>query len=341
MWGEETLCGQFGIVAGALAAYMLDVTEPTLTFVVIAFNEEQGIEESLQSILRLDSLPANFEVVVIDDGSTDGTCERVRSVAGEHPAVRLVRTPNGGRGHARAAGVDAARATDLIAFVDADIVLPKHWLVDCRRLLLNSDLDAVGGVAVPDGDVAYVHRAFGLVPKPVSSSTAVTGNNGLFRRSVFDRVRYDSSKRNGEDVDLVHQMHAAGLEAQTLTDVRVEHREAKTYSQSVLWLFESGRGATRQFFEHPEWRLPDVAFAGFALSALAGATSSRVSRKRAVGLALPVAYVAATAAAHLRGRFELARTPVRSAAAVAVNSTLMLAYYAGRLDGLVSQRRYR
>jgi hypothetical protein len=306
---------------------------PTVSFVVIAYNEEANIADCLES-LRTQAAGCDAEFIVVDDASTDATRAVARDFAGREPRARLVEMPvNGGRGAARRAGVEASRG-DYVAFVDADIVLPPHWL-GTTLACLGDGADACGGVAVPDGDVTFLANRFRLRPRPVAPTAAVTGNNGLFRRSVFERVQFAARKRSGEDVDIVHRMGAAGMRATTLPDLLVDHREAKGFVRSVRWLFESGVGASAQLREQRRLRTPDVAFAGAVAAVLAAAglaVTGRVPARTAP--VLPLAYVAVTAGAHLWTRFDVRATPARSAAAWACNGALIAGYYAGRLRGL-------
>src|ERR1700691_1227930 len=102
-----------------------------VAFVVIAHNEAIGIADCLRSIASQQEL-SNFEVVVVDDGSTDATSTVLRSLQREIPELRVLQhETNLGRGAARAAGVRATRSC-LIAMVDGDIVLPSDWLSRCH-----------------------------------------------------------------------------------------------------------------------------------------------------------------------------------------------------------------
>ncbi len=88
--------------------------EPTVSVVIPAYNAERYIGETLESVLA--QTYRDFEVVVVDDGSTDGTREIVRNY-GE--PVRLVEQPNSGPAAARNRGIREARGR-FIAFIDAD-----------------------------------------------------------------------------------------------------------------------------------------------------------------------------------------------------------------------------
>ncbi len=308
----------------------------TVSFVVIAYNEERNIERTLRSILALEDVP-EFELIVVNDGSRDSTLQIVQRLATENPHIRVVDQPNSGRGAARAAGVQAAKG-DYLAFIDADIVLPADWLTRCMAQM--TEYDAAGGIAVPDGDATFVYRVCDLQPKVAAQTTTITGNNGLFKRSVFDKVSYNEAKKNGEDVALGYAMQAAGLKAICLPDLVVDHRETKSYSESLSWLFESGIGASRQFYEHRQIRLPDLAFAGFiGLLLLTVLVPLVTSLPWWIGLVVLFLYVSASSLMHLMGKFFLERTPLRSIAGLLINDTLITAYYLGRAIGLLTEWR--
>jgi hypothetical protein len=185
-----------------------------------------------------------------------------------------------------------------------------------------------------------VYRVCNLQPKVAAQTTTITGNNGLFRRSVFDKVSYSPTKKNGEDVALGYAMQTVGLKAICLPDLVVDHREHKTYGKSLSWLFESGIGASRQFYEHRHIRLPDLAFAGFVgLLLLTIMSPLFTGLSWWLGLVVLFLYVSASSFMHLMGKFFLTRTPLRSLAGILVNNSLITAYYFGRAAGLVTEWR--
>lgn len=311
--------------------------ETFVSFVVIAYNEAGNIARALDAISRLDDL-GEHEIIVVDDGSHDCTGQVVASIALRNPCVHLIElAENRGRGHARNAGIAKARG-GLIAMVDADIILPVDWLTRAREALEKHD--AVGGVAVPDGDVAYIYKHFKLVPRIVRGTTTVTGNNGLYRRRVFDVVSFDPALRDGEDVALNHAMKRQRLSARTVRGLLVQHEESKKLGTSLKWLFDSGRGATRQLLTYHEVRQPDLAAGAFVGATVLGVLLTR-RKHPLIGAAVPCGFVLAASAQHVRTRFE---TPLsqwrRTAPAVAVDSAMLTAYFAGRLAGLATLIRH-
>jgi glycosyltransferase involved in cell wall biosynthesis len=298
------------------------------SFVIIAFNEAERIERTLRSITAQSGLD-DYEVIVVDDCSSDDTAAVVRRYASQDPAVKVISHPvNRGRGAARATGIGAAVGR-YVAMVDADIILSPDWYESCAAAL--NGAHAVSGTPIPDGDVQYLYTTLGLRPRARPSTTTITGNNALFKREVFDRVGFDPSFRNGEDVALSHALADAGLEARVLDDVTVEHEEDKGLLGSLAWMYESGVGATRQLLVFRRLRGPDAAFALWLAAGLAGAGWA-AKRRAAWPAAAPLAITVAVSAAHVRDKFFLRRErPLRVGFAVGLNTAMLLAYFGGRL----------
>lgn len=114
---------------------------PGLVSVVIpAYDAEAFIAETLDSVLAQTWTP--FEVVVVDDGSTDGTIAVAESFGDR---VRVVACPHRGHAATRNAGIEAARG-EFIAFIDADDLMPPDALaIRMRHMLADPALDMVAG----------------------------------------------------------------------------------------------------------------------------------------------------------------------------------------------------
>lgn len=306
-----------------------------LSFVVIAYNEGENIAKAITSIKSLHQLPI-FEIVIVNDGSTDNTFTEAQNLSEKMHEIRIINfESNRGRGAARSAGL-AATEGRMIAFVDADIVLPEDWWIHTSACL--SSADACGGIAVPDGDVAFVHRTFDLRPKVRPHTTAVTGSNGLFRRTVFSKVSFDENKRNGEDVDLGSQMQAAGLTATSIPWLIVQHNEQKSFVRSLAWLYESGTGAAYQYAERKVWRIPDLATLVFVL-VIVVATYLSLSTSPWLGLLLVLLFLLASSATLMISKFHYKPNGLKFVGGISVQSLLLFSYFAGRTVGFLARKK--
>ena len=115
-----------------------------LSIVVPCFNEEQRLPRTIEQIQRyLDGKHADYELILVDDGSSDGTRQVMDAAAGRHSSVRVEALPhNRGKGRALAVGVEAARGEEIL-LTDADLSTPIEEL---ERL--QAAVDKGAGVAI-------------------------------------------------------------------------------------------------------------------------------------------------------------------------------------------------
>ncbi|MFC7274084.1 bifunctional polysaccharide deacetylase/glycosyltransferase family 2 protein [Paractinoplanes rhizophilus] len=192
------------------------VTEP-VSVIVPAYNEKEGIEAAVRSLAGGD-YPGGIEVVVVDDGSTDGTAALVERMA--LPNVRVVRVPNGGKANALNTGIALAKH-DLIVTVDGDTVFEK----DSIRMLVQAFADpAVGAVAgnVKVGNrekmvAAWQHIEYVIgfnldrrLYEVLDCMPTVPGAIGGFRRRALAEVGGISDETLAEDTDVTMALCRAG-----------------------------------------------------------------------------------------------------------------------------------
>jgi len=191
------------------------VTEP-VSVIVPAYNEKAGIEAAVRSLSGGDH--PDIEVVVVDDGSTDGTAALVERLA--LPNVRVVRVPNGGKANALNTGVALAKH-DLIVTVDGDTIFEP----DSIRMLVQPFANpAVGAVA---GNVKIGNRrslvalwqhieyviGFNLdrrLYEVLNCMPTVPGAIGAFRRRALREVGGFSDETLAEDTDVTIALCRAG-----------------------------------------------------------------------------------------------------------------------------------
>lgn len=188
---------------------------PLISVIVPAYQAAKTLREALSSILGQDYAP--LEILVIDDGSTDGTFELARSFG---PPIMCLHQENAGPAAARNRGLLAARG-ELIAFLDADDLWPPHKLAaQVERMGEDPELDVV------QGRVAYVgFAAPGIALEAEGTVPGVHLGGALFRRRVFDRVGpFDPALRRGEDQDFFLRAREAGVKLTILERVTLLYR---------------------------------------------------------------------------------------------------------------------
>ena len=307
-----------------------------VTFVVIAFNERNSIVDCISSILNqnVKESRVNITVLVVDDGSTDGTAELVEEIF--TTKVKILKQENVGRGLARLKGIENAD-TSLIAMVDSDIRLPIDWLDICLENLESNA--GVGGVAVPDGDCTTIQRIFNLSPKIKKGSIYVTGNNALFRTDALRDSGQKWLTPLGEDFRLNQALQIKGYKLKRIDNLVVHHIESKTYRESLKWLYKSGEDATRLWLEFKITRTPDIASVFFLGSVISIPILSPFFGLWSFLSALLL--VLLVGLSHLVSKFYFYKNTRGFIVALLPNSVLMLSYFIGRIYGILSLLRFR
>ncbi len=113
-----------------------------ISVIIPTYNVVDYVDELLESIRA--SLGVRIEIIVVDDGSTDGTRDRVLAHQRADPRVRFIRSPGAGGGQARDAGIELARGTYL-AFADGDDLVPPRAYANLLALARRSDADVING----------------------------------------------------------------------------------------------------------------------------------------------------------------------------------------------------
>ncbi len=184
---------------------------PRISVVVCTHNGERTIRDCLEGLLSLEY--PNFEVIVVDDGSTDATAEIAREYG-----FRLISTENRGLSNARNTGMEAATG-EIVAYLDDDSYPDPHWLTYLAATFLNTTHAGVGGpnIAPPaDGLIAdCVDNAPGNPAHVLlcdQEAEHIPGCNMAFRRACLEEIGgFDPQFLvAGDDVDVCWRLRQKG-----------------------------------------------------------------------------------------------------------------------------------
>lgn len=232
---------------------------PELSVVVPAYDAEETLPTQLEALLA--QRPAwPWEVLVCDNGSTDGTADLVRAWAQRMPELRLVdASARRGPSAARNIGVSQARGP-RIAFCDADDRVADGWVAAMRRALDEHEFVAgpfEGSLLNADAEsaVTWTAQAHGLTVKPFLPQfvTAGSGNMGVLR-AVFDEVGgFYEGARTAEDDDFCLRVQLAGHELVFVPDVVLHVRRRDGLWQVCRQAYAYGAGEKRLMHRYAEF----------------------------------------------------------------------------------------
>ena len=226
---------------------------PRVSVVVCAHNAASTMDECLSSLAKL-SYP-NYEVIVVNDGSTDAT----GAIASRCAGVRVVHTRNEGLSAARNTG--CAHATgEIVAYTDADVRVDPDWLTYLVQPFLTTDVVAVGGPNVVPSDDPWIAHSVARAPGAPTHvllddrlAEHVPGCNCAFRRGALQAVDgfNPTFVRAGDDVDLCWRLHARGWRIGFAPAALVWHRHRSTIRGYLRQQVGYGEGETWLMHEHP------------------------------------------------------------------------------------------
>jgi glycosyltransferase involved in cell wall biosynthesis len=178
-----------------------------IAVMIAAYNAAPFIGSALGSLLRQRDA-AQLDIIVVDDGSTDGTGEIARKIAAEAPEVRVITTTNGGVAAARNRALDAvAPDTDLLNWLDADDLSPAgRFARDIRHFTDDPELDFHYGRmrmfrdAAPDGLSPDLNGRY-------ADLRGIQFGAALMRPRLAAAIgRYDDRLVQAEDTDFLFRM---------------------------------------------------------------------------------------------------------------------------------------
>ncbi len=263
--------------------------EIRITVAVPTYNRAALLRQTLAGITRQDFPSDRFEILVIDNNSTDDTPGVVAAFAGSRPPPRHVREAAQGLDHARNRAVAEARG-EIIVFADDDILVETGWLRQLTAPLLTDrerKIGAVGGEVLPvfpDGLPPWIAEwhaplAFRADAGPLPPEASPMGANLAIPGWVFERVgrfataldRTGRSYFSGGDSEMLRRIRAAGLEVWFAPAAKVRHQmpaSRTTFRYATRHAFDSAR--SRVVDRVANLRLVGRPAAGYLASRFAG-----------------------------------------------------------------------
>jgi cellulose synthase/poly-beta-1,6-N-acetylglucosamine synthase-like glycosyltransferase len=221
-------------------------THPFVSVIVPVRDGESTIADCLNAILATDYPPERREILVVDNGSSDGTAPLIQA-----RPVRYLRERERGVSNARNRGIAESRG-EILAFIDADCLAEPQWLTELVKPFANPEVGSVAGDLkhAPPSTAAERQavrllgnwQRFAFTSNPAYPITA----NAAYRRDVIDRIGgFDPHMTRAQDVELgLRFQERSGLRLAYAERATVRHRNRTThlgfFRQQLGWAYGAG-----------------------------------------------------------------------------------------------------
>lgn len=219
---------------------MTDEHDLKATVLICTRNNARSLRHTINSIRRCDAPGASLaEVLVVDNGSTDGTATLVRSIGSTWPKLKYVHESRPGKGYAYNAGI-ARAAGSVVFFTDDDVRVPEDWIERQIRILVRRNLDGLaGGVRVDARYERWMRRAgvwdtrawFALTDMfaadrvdGVVAANMVIRREALTRNGRFDCTLGPGGLGFGDETEYFLRLRQNGMAIGTAYDSQVVHK---------------------------------------------------------------------------------------------------------------------
>lgn len=197
-----------------------------ISVVICTHNRAKLLRKAVLNLMEQAMPPEDYEVIVVDNASTDDTKGVVRDLMKEFPNIRYIYEPNLGLPNARNRGIREARG-EVVAFLDDDCLVQPGWMRSLLRHYANPKVGGVGGMGLAPGKepgregtvggISHLGTPIGsfniLTPGPVEVEH-LRGYNMSFRREILLRLGGFDPRYNGsnlrEDTDMCVRVRRAG-----------------------------------------------------------------------------------------------------------------------------------
>jgi len=247
--------------------------QPSVAVVVPAYNEEKVVLQTVRSLLACQH-PKVFEIIVVDDGSSDNTYQVLQEEFADERLVTIVTKPNGGKPAALNYGIARTKA-DIIITLDADTVFARDTILVLAAWFADPKIGAVAGNAKVGNRVNFLTRCQALeyvtsqnldrrALTILDSVTVVPGAVGAWRRDVVEAAGGFSGATLAEDADLtirVQRMgYSVGYEERAIGLTEAPDTMRGFLRQRFRWMF----GTLQVAWKHKDVLLrPRYGFLGF------------------------------------------------------------------------------
>lgn len=221
------------------------------SIIIPVYNRPQEIEELLQSLTE-QSYAQNFEIIIVEDGSSLMANEIVSKYVNTLN-INYFFKENSGAGASRNFGMQQAAENYFIIF-DSDCIIPAHYLEEVDKALNQNFTDAFGGADAAHESFTNIQKAINYSMTSFLTTGGIRGSkksvnkfqprsfNFGISKKAFEATNGFSTMKVGEDIDLTFRLWEHNFETQFIENAFVYHKRRATFQQFFKQIFAFGKG---------------------------------------------------------------------------------------------------
>ena len=241
---------------------------PTVSIIIPTYNRKSVLIEALLSLNKVDYPNKLFEVIVINDGSSDGTEDAIKSIR-KKINYNFKYFDGGRRGISHAKNIAIKKSVgEIIVSTDDDCLFEKTWLKKIIKPFVKSYIGAVGGPdkAIKNENILaksidFTFSSFigsggihGRFLKAKLGKCYPPGCNMAFRREIVKKIGFfDETLAPGEDTDYNHRIEKAGYKIDYVPTAFVWHRPRNSIKRFIPYIFKRGKARVEIIRRYPEY----------------------------------------------------------------------------------------
>ena len=226
---------------------------PLISVVTPTFNRKEELVHLFNSMKKQTLDPKFFEMIISDDGSTDGTDEYVKNLKNKFQFnLSYVSQKNLGPGSARNNGVKNSKG-ELIVFIDSDCEADSNWLKIIFNAYKKNEFDAFGGPDEARGNFLPIQIAINFSMTSFLTTGGIRGHNKKMiskfyprshnmgvKKTLFEKIGGFGSLRHGQDIELSNRIINEQAVVKLLDNAIVYHRRRTTLLKFFRQVFNWG-----------------------------------------------------------------------------------------------------
>lgn len=232
---------------------------PTVSVIIPVYNNPDGLRDTLKSLVSQEFPPKSFEIIVVDNDSTDNTLNIAKEFAGKYPHLIqfLVEDRLQSSYAARNKGIEVSKG-DILCFIDADMTVEPDYLSQIDNFFKKESVDYLGCkvnmYSIKDTLSSKYNIATGFPIKNYLENHHFVATCCLsVKKMVIDKVgSFDSRFKSSGDYEFGNRVYRAGFKLCYAPNIIMKHPALSSFKHLIRKNFRIGRGFQQISFYYPE-----------------------------------------------------------------------------------------